>query len=197
MKMIPKINLSFSVAALALFLLPWIDIQCSDRSFVTQTGLQSIYGGASISKEFEVFANEMNADVADVDADKSKESIGIAWFAALALMIVIGATVMSFLAFRYPNKYSQNTAGLLCLLALLLVILQMVVGFPVHREISDAMAEAVNDGVDDYPFGAMGAGMKAAMIQVRFLPWIYLEIVALAIPASLFLNQVLDKIKKE
>ncbi len=192
--MTSKINFASAVAALILFLLPWIDIQCSGTGLVTQTGLQTIYGGASISSDFKALADQSGGDVNELD--EGRESMGMAWLTMLAFLIVIGAVVVAFLAFRYPGKFSQNTVGLLCLIALLLLILQMVIGFPAHREISEAVSEAAGGSGSDNPFDAMGAGMMAAMIQVRYLPWIYLELVALAVPTLLFLNQALDKVRK-
>ncbi len=54
--MIQKLNIGTTLAVLVLFFLPWIDIQCSQKSFATQTGIQTIYGGGSPSEEMKAFA---------------------------------------------------------------------------------------------------------------------------------------------
>ena len=121
-----KINLVTALAALVLFFLPWIDIQCSGTSMATQSGVQIIYGGGSPSQEMK----DLDGKDGSGKEDQSKqESMGFAPLVGLALLAVVGAVVAAFAAIRSPAPRG-NLPGILCAVALGLIALQMSIGFP-------------------------------------------------------------------
>lgn len=177
--------------------MPWIDIRCSQQSFATQTGFQTIYGVASVSAEMEAFAEEGGRT--KKDRAESDDSLGYSPKVALALLCVIGAVVMSFMAFRSGDAKRSNLVGVLCAAALLLLAAQMMMGFPAKKGIGAGMASASKRQTSGDPMDEMGKGMAEAMmiqIDVRHLPSLYFVLLMLGLPTLLLANDLLDRMKK-
>lgn len=191
--MIPKLNIVSTFAALVLFFLPWIDIQCSNRTMATQSGVQTIYGGSTISKELDGFPE--NGKMKNTSSNKD-ESMGVSILVGVAFTAVIAAFCAALLVFRGMQGVSSHTVGILCAAALVAISLQLMIGFPVRGKLSESMAEPAKSQFATDPFAGAGASMAAAMIQVRHLPSLYLELLALGIPTLIAANGMLDKFKK-
>lgn len=195
--MIQKLHIGTTLAALVLFFLPWIDIQCSGNSMATQTGVQTIYGGGSPSEEMKAFEEEKGGKKSG-DANK-EESTGHSVLVALALLAVVGAVVVSFKALRSGDERQSNLVGILCTAALVLISIQMMIGFPVKKELGRSMAEASKNESPGDPMGGLGEGMAEAMmmqIQVRHLPALYFSLVMLGLPTLVLANGLLDRMRK-
>jgi hypothetical protein len=195
--MIQKLHLGTTLAALVLFCLPWIDIQCSNKSLATQTGIQTIYGGGSPAPEMEAFAKEQGKD--KTRGKQGDDSMGYSPLVALALLAVIGAVAASFMAIRSDDGPRGNTAGILCAVALALLAVQMMVGFPAKKSIGKSMAESSEKENRGRPTGEPDFGLATAMmmdIQVRYLPALYIELIMLGLPALILANGLIDKLKK-
>jgi hypothetical protein len=195
--MIQKLNIGTTLAALVLFFLPWIDIQCSQKSFATQTGIQTIYGGGTPSEEMKAFAEE-NSQKKSGDGKKD-ESMGYSPLVALALLAVMGATVASFKALRSSSEPQTNLVGILCAAALVLIAAQMMIGFPVNKNLGKSMAETSRTKTSGDPMDDLGNGMATAMmmnIQVRHLPALYIELIMLGLPTLVLANGLIDRMKK-
>jgi hypothetical protein len=192
-----KINLVTALAALILFFLPWIDIQCSGRSMATQTGIQTIYGGGSPAQDMEAFEKESGGKRGGGSNDKS---MGLAPLVALALLAVIGAVVSAFLAIRYAGESYNHLTGILCAVALGLLALQMMIGFPVKKNLGEQVAaQSKTELRADQPFKEFGEGMAQAMmmqIQIKHLPALYIELILLGIPALVLANGLIDRMKR-
>ncbi len=187
-----KLNLFTALAALVLFFLPWIDIQCSGTSMATQSGVQVIYGGGSPSQEMK--------DLDEKGGESEGESMGFAPLVGLALIAVIGAVVAAFAAIRSAAPVRGNLPGVLCAVALGLIAVQMTFGFPVKRKLGEEFSkEQKTEQRADDPFSGLGEGMAQAMmmqIQVRHLPSLYLILVALGLPTLILANGLIDRMKK-
>lgn len=190
--MIQKINLVSSGAALVLFFIPWLDIQCSNRSVATQSGFQTIHGGVSPSKEL---GDKPRSKSRKGSVSGKDDAVGMSFFVGVAFLAVAGALVASFLIFKGASGVHPHAPGILCAAALALIAVQMAAGFPVAAEINKDMNKEAGGNPDDHPFAAAGAGMAAAMIQVRHLPGLYLELIILGIPTLVFANSLLDRMK--
>lgn len=195
--MFKKIKLGSALAALIIFAFPWVDIQCSEKSMATQSGFQVIYGGGSASEEMEA----MGADSGSKESSSSDESMGFAPLVALALIAVIGAVAFSFIAVFRGSERADKLASVLPAAALLLLVIQLMVGFPAKKQVIEAMSEGSSEAqAGDDEFGAaMGESMAAAMmmnIRVKTTPAFYLELLALGIPTLLLANGLIDKYKK-
>ena len=200
--MFKKLKLGSSLAALILFAFPWLDIQCSEKSVMTQSGLQIVYGGGSASEE-------MRSSKRDPEAGASTDSgdpVGNAPLVGLALLAVAGAVLFSLVALFQGGKFAGSISSILPAVALSLLLGQLMVGFPVKNKIANAMSEAGSQSaatVDD-PMASLGASMGSAMgaammmnFKVRITPAFYLELLALGIPTLLLANGFIDKHKKE
>ncbi len=192
--MTAKLNIVSSLAALALFFLPWIDIQCSNRSMATQSGFQIITGEGTVSKELDRTSRIGGRTRGSSSKD---DSMGVSFLLGIALLAVAGALVVSILIFKGTSGIHPDAAGILCATALVIIVIQMAVGFPVMQKMSeDAPRDSGRQSAND-PLGAAGAEMAASMFQVRTLPGFYLELLALGIPTLILGNSLLDKIKKQ
>lgn len=187
-----KIRLGSSLAALILFAMPWIDIQCSERSMVTQTGLQAIYGGASLSDEMKTKAGDSGSK----SNSSSEDSMGFAPLLAIAMIAVIGAVAFSFIALLRGGDRAERYSSILPAAALALLLMQLMIGFPAKKKVTEKMShrppesKAVND-----PFSGLGESMAAAMmmnIRVKTTSAFYLELLVLGIPTLLLLNGYID-----
>jgi hypothetical protein len=214
-----KIRLGSSLAALVLFGLPWIDIQCSEKSMVTQTGFQAIYGGASMSDEMRAQAGRSGTD----DNSNSGDSMGSAPLLAIALIAILGAVAHSGIAlFRggdraeygwrpytgtpciallFNRDRAECFSSILPAVALGLLLMQLMLGFPAKKKVLESMSQKPPESksVDD-PFSGLGESMAAAMmmnIRVKTTPVFYFELLALGIPTLLLVNGFIDKRRKE
>lgn len=196
--MIQKLHIGTTLAALVLFFLPWIDIQCSQNSFATQTGIQTIYGGGSPSKEIKSFIDE-DRQMKSGDEKKGDESAGYSPLVALALLAVICAVFVSFKALRSNDESQNRLVGIFCATALILISAQMMMGFPVKESLGKSMAEASKANASDASMKEFSSGMAVAMmmnIQVRHLPALYIELIMLGLPTLVLANGLIDKMKK-
>lgn len=117
---------------------------------------------------------------------------------ALALLCVIGAVVMSFIAFRSGDAKQSNLVGVLCAAALLPLAAQMMMGFPAKKGIGAGMAEATKTQSSGDSMDEMGTGMAEAMmmqIDVKHLPALYFGFLMLGLPQLVPANDLLDKMK--
>ena len=195
--LLQKINLVTSLAALILFFLPWIDIQCSGKSMATQTGIQTIYGGGSPAQDMEAFEKEGRGRRSGVSDD---DSMGSAPLVALAFLAVASAVVVAFLTLCSAKEASLNLTGILCAVALGLLALQMMAGFPVKKKLGEDMArQGKIERRGEEPFENFGEGMAQAMmmqIQIRHLPALYIELILLGIPGLILANGLIDRMKR-
>ena len=183
--MLKKLKFGSSLAALILFALPWLDIQCSEKSLGTQSGVQIIYGGGSPAEGMESSESD------------SKNSMEKAPLVGLAFLAVIGAVLFSGIALFFGGKGAEILSSALPAAALILLLVQMKIGFPVQNEIEKSMAESRQAGGDDS--SAFGSAMGAAVMmnfRVKTLPVFYFELLALGIPTLLFANGLIDRLKK-
>lgn len=194
--MLKKIKLGSALTALILFALPWIDIQCSDKSLGTQSGLQVIYGGGSPSDEMEAFGEESSSE----ESFDSEDSMGFAPLVGLALLAVIGAVIYSSISLFQGGARAEFLSSVLPAIALGLLLMQLMIGFPVKNEIAEAMSESSSEmQTEGDEFDAIGESMATAMmmqIRVRTTSVFYLELLALGIPTLLLVNGLIDKYKK-
>ena len=188
--MTKKINLGATIGALLLFFLPWVDFQCSGKSLLTQSGFQTITGKASLAGEMKQMQEQMGGGEAEQD-----DNVDMAVFVALALVAVIAAAGFALLGLQSADPSRNNVVAILCGVALALLLLQMMVGFPAERDLKEQMSE--QSGTPGDPANEMGAVMGAAMgLSVKYMFALWLELVLLAIPVVLLVNGMIDKNKR-
>ncbi len=202
-----KVKLGSVLAALVMFAFPWLDIQCSGKSFATQTGFQVIIGDASPNPQMEAaFADgdekELSRDESMGDANDltTKQLTGDLWdhfwdrgslLVALALIAIIGAFGFSFIAVFRDSERTERLTSVLSASALLLLLVQLVIGFPVKRLLDEDMSKKSSDSqAGDDGFGSEMEEVLGAMVnfQVNKTPVFYLELLALGIPTLLLLR---------
>lgn len=176
--MLAKINLVTLLAALVLFFFPWIDVQCSGRPMMSQTGIQSVTGSFSLSKEMK--------EMVPADEQKAKDGPSRSYLAGFAFIATIAGIALSLRSFL--KNASPLSAGFCGAIALAALLIQMALTFPIE-------AEAKQRPENPSPADAMDAAFSA-QIQVRYFPTFYFEIIALGIPTLIFANALLDRLKK-
>jgi hypothetical protein len=193
-----KIRVGTVLAALILFALPWIDVQCSEKTMLTQTGFQVIYGGGSITEEME---SMRFGEPGAAKKSTSEDSMGVAPLVAIALLCVIAAVALSIIALFRNNPKAERYSSILPAVALVLLLLQMMIGFPAKKKILEEMSEKPpqSESAED-PFAALGQSMAMGMmmnIRVKTTTAFYLELLALGIPTLLLLNGYIDIRRKK
>ncbi|MDA0765221.1 MAG: hypothetical protein O3A87_08365 [Verrucomicrobia bacterium] len=182
-----KLNLGTTLAALCLFFLPWLDFQCSGKSMMTQSGLQVISGGGTPSAEFEDLAGSSGKSKMDEEERRMSPIVGIVF---LDLLL---AFVLSIAALRVADHRWSSVVQGLCAGALLLLALQMAIGFPA----AEAMQESLHrgGGREANPESALVAAMLD--LKVKRLPSLYLLLAVLVIPTLMFVNGLIDRFMKK
>ncbi len=141
---------------------------------VSQSGVQSIYGGGSIDPQF------TNRD--EKSGEKSKEGPGMAIFIGLAFVLVAVGLIISVLIFR-GSAIDPKVLPTLSTVALLAIALQMMIGFPLEKSIQEQMNDSsVGDSIASV--NEMGAMFAQLNIGVVYRPWIYFEMAFLAFPLA-------------
>lgn len=182
-----KLNLVSLLAALGLFFLPWIEIRCQDTSMVQQSGFQAVTKKIAMSEEFEKMGNQMSqmgggATKTKNEPGDTKElpiyavaSIGVA---ALALLVALGGA---------GSPGGSKASSFLAIVALGLAIAQMVLKFPLEKEMLDKMKKdnAPPPGAAADPMAAQMGAQFENMIKVKYLPAFWGYLAALAIPGLL------------
>ena len=189
-----KIKLGSTFAALFLFALPWVDIQCSSKSMVTQSGLQIIYGSGSVSEEMKALGAE---DSSPTKSFASDETMGYAPLVGVALILVIAAVIFSCLSVFKSDARADKISLILPTIALGLLLIQLIIGFPAKNSILEAMSKGTSDSQSSSDeFANSMASAMIMNIKVKTTPFFYLELFALGIPTLLLVNGFIDKRKK-
>ncbi len=170
-----KLNFFTLCGAIILFFLPWTTVQCSGHPVATQSGVQSIYAGASLSGELRGAANPReNPD------EKANADLGYAVLVGLALVAAIGGAIVAALAL-FKGMTAAAKPGMFAAAALVLILIQLAVGFPINNTLTKARSEAAKTP-QDMNFGAV------VPISADRTFWFYAELILLAIPAGIFIN---------
>lgn len=194
MVILRTIKLTTALAAFALFFVPWIGIQCSDKNVATnqaeaslkylgtQTGIQTITGKATPSGE-----------IVNMMRDDAQEPLGFSVLVAAALLAT-GLGIACLLAALFNDHSKLDVAGcIFCLLALMCLLTQFLQGFPAKRELiaKISMDRAINPmGMSD----SLGF-MMATNIQTVILPGFIATCVLLGIPVLLMASMFLVKLR--
>ncbi len=173
LQLIPKINFGILIGALLLFLLPWTSVQCNGREIASQSGVQSVYGGISMSGELEGLGKGETSPM-----QNKKGGTGAAVIVAVALLFVFVALVVTSLIV-FNNLKPSIDPGMISALALGLLLLQAVIGFPVDKSVSEDQQQA--------PASAQGMPKELEMKMTSSrTPWFYFEVIFLMVPTGLF-----------
>jgi hypothetical protein len=191
MVMIRKLNLVTTLAALVLFFLPWIDIQCSGQRLATQTGFQSIYGGGAVPEELEALASS------EPTVKKGPDSLGFAPLVGMAFLLVAAGVFFSLRAVLDEWR-TDNFHLILPAAALLLLVVQLLIGFPAKKAVLDGMKQMPAERTSAEYDEISDSMAKLAFSGFRFVltPVFYLELAALGFPALVLANAFLDKHKR-
>ena len=189
--MIKKLKLGSTVAALLLFFLPWIDIQCSGKSIATQTGVQATYGGMSLSDDMKSLGDKKTSG-----SSEKKDTPKSAIITALALLVVLVACVFAYLSFAGSNPFADKMASILPAVALSLLFLQMIVGFPIKNDLQESMSPKDEQSSGDELGNSMAVAAKMS-IDAKLTFSFYLTLLALAVPTGLLINDQLEKRRKD
>src|SRR5213078_384170 len=116
----------------------------------------------------------------------NKSELGYAILVGVALLLAAGGAIAAAAAL-FGRAVTPAAAGVLAFAALLALVLQAAVGFPVNNKIHEEKAK-MNPGQAS---ASLDKGMEnalKAMIDIRAerTPWFYLELLALGVPAVLY-----------
>jgi hypothetical protein len=191
--------------ALPLFFLPWINVTCNGRDYISQSGMQTATGGYSVAKDLEGMtssksttsrssASASRGSGSAKDEDELKGSF-LSWVYLLAVVVgsllglaCAGAVVAFQLAGsklssgRMGNMLSWGITGghfvvlLLGCLCFVALFGQMLFGFPVDREIDKANKE-MRDSAGSKGSGVLdGSALAGAMeLKSSYTFWLWLS----------------------
>lgn len=193
---------------LVLFLFPWIDVRCETKlegetaaiTVARQSGIQIARGRFSKVNPAEDIADELGggADLGDPAADnpmlqKLSDPPTAAPIVVYAFVVLVGLVV----CLVVPGKTAIIGAGICAVLAVAILAFQILVGFPIAKEIQKNKPELLKiaqkewAGDDDGPPPIKGDGID---LRVRYRPAFYLVcLTTLALPAGIWFSFVEEK----
>lgn len=184
---------SFSVLTLILLFMPLLEVRCSSgaavgKPMITQNGYQAIYGGYSVDRQLEIMADKHNNRMAakmtrqqlarakaEAEKDRLKVSsapVMLLFILALFAAIVTGlASVFASVVSPYLGRDWAVVSGVCTAATLLLLSLQMAIGFPIADDLTKAMA---NNAAKDDEFGIGAALMATMMYETKYTAWMWI-----------------------
>ena len=169
--MIHKLNFLSFAAALGFFFLPWLDFQCSDKSMIVQTGFETVTGGGELGEDMKALA-ETNQD---------QDGLGVALYVAVALGCVALGLLLAFIGLIGVGAPSPALPSLAAV-ALILIGLQMKLGFPIEQEMEMRFDKPGREGSGD---ASADLAKFFAGMQIFYKPWIYAELGSLFLPIGI------------
>ncbi len=201
--MLQKLNFFSIFTALVLFCFPWVDIQCSEKTQATQSGLQVVYGGATSFRD----AGETkpkNPENPEKPDNEAQETLGFAPLTATALALLIAAGYISWRELRSGKHHPDLLATALPAIALGLLLLQLKVGFPAEKRLPELLASKPASRSPEKPVEnffqalvAQGSVVVAGNIEVKTLPSFYYLLATLGVPSLILANSLLNKAKSQ
>ena len=158
---------------------------------VTQSGVQAIYGGGTVSEQLEALGGKEGSS-----SSSDKDSLGYAPLVGIALLLVVLAVISAVVGLRGSKMLPGNSTGVLCAAALAILAIQASIGFPAKNKMLESMGET---GASQSSDEAIGSSMVSAMminIRVERLTPFYLELLMLGIPTLILCNGFVDKMKR-
>lgn len=186
--MIARIRLLSLLPAFVLFFFPWVEIRCQKDPMLTQTGVEIIYGGATMHPEFSQW----------VTSDKKRgmdDRLGTGWFVGIAFLSLCAAIVSAILALNSASSGHGIRAESFAALALIALVIQLSLGFPAEEKIRNDLDPAKN-GKPQEGFEAGMARSVAKGLSTRVLPLYYVQLGILALPVLLLLNSSLSRLQR-
>lgn len=178
-----SINLGTSIAALLLFFLPWVEMKCSaGPSLANQTGIQAAIGHVSLSAEA-IEANDLDPSETSGSMIEDYGIGAIAFLVLIALLAVLGAIVFSGISFSGAQAKFSAIVAIFSLAAFGAISLQMLIGFPLKKVLLSAANQDNSTSEIDLSMSEMERQAMERMFKTVYKPWIFLELVLLAVPA--------------
>jgi len=122
-----------------------------------------------------------------------KESLGVSVLVALAFILVAASVFYSWKNFINDDKKENHLSTVLPAIALVLLLLQLVIGFPVKNKILESMEK---ENKESQSSGDQFEQLMAMSITSKATIAFYLELLMLGIPTAILANRYLDKQKK-
>ncbi len=174
------LRLSTLAAALVLFCLPWLELKCAGQRLAYQSGVQTVRNRLSPDGDMLEMAKMGGGHVGKTDALDEKEfgeKAGASYLTAGALLCLVIAFAVAI------GASGRAASGVMAGLALALLGLQAVVGFPLQAAVEKEMNQVDRSMA---PMGSHGGGedmgreiISGMMPRVSFSPWFYAELVLL------------------
>jgi hypothetical protein len=173
--MIHKFNFLSFAAALGFFFLPWLDFQCSGKSMVTQSGFQTVTSGGSLGEEMKSMSESKKNE-------EQQDGMGVALFVAVALGCVALGLLLAFIGLIGGGPPSP-TLPALAAVALILIGLQMKLGFPMEQKIAESFQKPGAD--EENAIADVGKLFAQMNMRIVYRPWIYAELGSLFLPIGI------------
>lgn len=187
------LNIWSSLAALVLFLLPWVEIRCSQKTVVSQSGLQMITGSLTVAPDFKA---DWEEDGRKLPNGRSKEhALDSSITVAFALCLAVGAFCCALMGVKSKKDKLQQASGAMSATALATLLILTLRGFPIEEELNKALHGGRSQSKDDGPLAQVAAGLSGVVgmnVHIQRLSAFHFELLALAI-SSLGLLSTLGK----
>jgi WD40 repeat protein len=166
-----------SLLALTFLLLPlpFLAVSCESpagpQTWVTQSGLQILTGGHSVSRNLAALQQQAPG----LALQRTPDEIGMAGDFAVVLLLLLASGACGF---ALPaGELRAWLAGGFLLAALVALYGQMAAGFPVEQKIAEAIAKGWAG------HNRLGGALVAATIRVRYTVWFWLWLALLHLAA--------------
>ncbi|WP_269537596.1 hypothetical protein [Cerasicoccus fimbriatus] len=132
-----KVNLASVLTAIVLFFLPWVQVSCQE-GVVRQSGVQAIRGDVTVIKNGE-------AQKQPRTVEKKNDFPEPAWLILAAFVSLCGAGALGIWSWFAKRSALDQAVVWICVGALILVLAQSFVGFPLFTFILQATDKAAFD----------------------------------------------------
>ncbi len=187
------LRLSTLAAALVLFFLPWLELKCAGQRVAYQSGVQTVLNRISPDVDMQEMARGRGGWSGNPEAPEGNElgeKVGTSYLTAGALLCLVMAFAVAI------GASGRAASGVMAGLALALLGLQAVVGFPLQAAVEKEMKLVDRrTGPSDSDAGGEDMGlaigrqiMTGMMPRVSFSPWFYAELVLLGAVAVIGLS---------
>lgn len=203
-------RLGAALCAAGLFFFPWLQVSCSERTVLTQSGIQMAAGSANPDSDllFDLgIAEEEPEEGSDATAANyfkagkfSVDPADIAFLVLACLFLLLGALFAFSLSLHSRFVHGSLVGAILCGLSFFALLIQLFLASPMEKQLNETLQRQLAELKEREEPELAGIGIdqlydeaREENFETRYRPFFYAELFFLAAPGLLLLSQLLLK----